>query len=130
MTHAVAVAALFRKAGIHEFSDDVVLSSEVDSMRRKVRPYQHPDLIGISDGHDVPASEVTTTLRDGRSFNRFQQRPTGYLGGDHISREDIVAKCRECTAERLGAARSDQVIDLVDHLEDVKDIRELTLLIS
>jgi len=130
MTHAVAVAALFRKAGIREFSDEVVVDPEVAGMRRKVRPYQHPKLIGTSDGHDVPASEVTIHLTDGRSFTRFQQRPTGYPGGDKITWDDIVAKFRACTAERLGTDQANQVVDLVDHLEQVQDIRELIRLIS
>lgn len=126
MTHAIAIAIVRGKAGIREFSDEAVRDPEVAEMRRKVRPYVPDDLKGVTDPHDIPASHVAIRLKDGRSFTGFRRRARAYPGGEPITREALLEKFRECAQGRLFPKVVEEVVQMVDHLEDMADVNQLT----
>ena len=125
MTHAIAAALVYGRAGIYEFSKDAVHDPRVSQMRERVRPAQHPDFAAVSDGHDAPASQVTIHLKDGRAFGGFRRRPRAYPGGEPLTREALLDKFRECAATRLSPGRTEEIIDMVDALEGVLDVAGL-----
>ena len=125
MTHAIAAAVVYGRAGIQEFSEEAVHDPEVARMRKRVQPAQHPDFVDVADGHDAPASQVTIHLKDGRAFGGFRRRPRAYPGGEPLTREALLDKFRECAATRLSYARAQEVIETVDALEGVSDVAAL-----
>ena len=125
MTHAIAAAIVYGKAGIREFSEEAVRDPDVAQMRKRVQPAQHPDFVGVADGHDAPASQVTIQLKDGRTFGGFRRRPRAYPGGEPLTRSALLDKFRDCAASRLSGDRAQEVIDTVDALEDVSDVATL-----
>lgn len=122
MTHAIAAPIVYRKAGIAEFAEPAVHDPAVDAVRRRIRPVQHPDFTAVTDPHDVPASEVTIHLKDGRSVSGFRRRPRGYPGGAPLTRDDVLAKFRDCAQTRLSPDRCEELAHLVDRLEELSDI--------
>ena len=125
MTHAIAAALVYGRAGIREFSEEAVHDPEVAGMRGRVRPAQHPDFVGVSDGHDAPASQVTIHLKDGRAVSGFRRRPRAYPGGEPLTKEALLDKFRECAATRLSQGRAQEIIDMVDGLQGVSDVAGL-----
>ena len=47
-----------------------------------------------------------------------------------MTREEVVAKCRDLTTPSLGAAKSAKLIDSVLALESVKNVRDLRPLLQ
>jgi 2-methylcitrate dehydratase PrpD len=47
-----------------------------------------------------------------------------------MTRDEVVAKCRDLTAPRLGTAKSSQLIQKVLAIETVRDVRELRPLLQ
>lgn len=130
MTHAIAVAIVYRRAGIREFSEECVHDPAVRAMRARVRPYEHPSLGGTTDGHDVPASYVTIRLKDGRSFTRFRPRPKAYPGGEPLTRGELLEKFADCVTLVLPRGRVKRCVDMVDNLEQVGDVGEIARVLS
>ena len=125
MTHAIAAAIVYGRAGIQEFSEEAVHDHNVVRMRKRVQPAQHPDFVGVADGHDAPASQVTIHTKDGKAFDGFRRRPRAYPGGESLTRDALLDKFRECAARRLSDTRVQEIVDTVDALEDLPDVANL-----
>lgn len=129
LTYPIAISAVDREAGINQFTDERVLDPVVRDLVAKVKTYVHPELTNL-DVHDTAACHLTIKLKDGREFNKYRARPIGYPGGDPIGRAELLDKYRKCAGLVLPADNIDQSIELLDRLEEVPDIREVTRLLS
>ena len=67
---------------------------------------------------------VEVTLKDGRTVSHFTRFPPG-TKENPVSTEALNAKVRDLIAPVLGAERTEKVIERVNALEQVRDIREL-----
>jgi 2-methylcitrate dehydratase PrpD len=67
---------------------------------------------------------VEATLKDGRTVNHFTRFPPG-TKENPLSTEGLNAKVRDLMEPVLGAERTTQLIDRVNHLEELKDVRQL-----
>jgi 2-methylcitrate dehydratase PrpD len=74
---------------------------------------------------------IQITLADGTRLTQDNVGP-GVLGtaANPMSRDQLIAKCRELMAPVLGAAQTTHVIERVLEIEKVKDIRELGALLQ
>ncbi len=67
---------------------------------------------------------VEVTLKDGRTVNHFTKFPPG-TKENPLSTEGLNAKVRDLIAPVLGAERTAKLIERVNALEEVRDVRDL-----
>lgn len=128
MEFCMAILLLERKAGLAEFTDDVVNRPDVQAMIQKVDFGVHPE--AEAAGYDRMTTILEITLTDGR---RIRDRADFGKGSpaNPMSYEEVADKFRECAAySRWPSAQAEKVVELVRTLEDLRDVRELTGLLS
>jgi 2-methylcitrate dehydratase PrpD len=75
------------------------------------------------------SANVDVTLKDGRTVSHFTRFPPG-TKENPVSTEALNAKVRDLMAPVLGAERTATLIQRVNALEDVRDVRELRPLLT
>lgn len=125
LQYNLAVALLDREVTIETFHDEkvrqLVKKGALDRVMLRVRP-------------DIPADyaqsfqPVTVRLKDGRSFTHRVDRPKGHWENP-LSHEEILTKYRANADRVLSARQRERSIQLVENLENLKDIRELANLV-
>ena len=78
---------------------------------------------------DYPTAAVTVALRDGRRLTES----TVVVRGDAaapIDRAEVVAKFVALAAPVVGAVRAQAVVDTVERIDELKDVRDLTALLA
>jgi 2-methylcitrate dehydratase PrpD len=113
--HAAAVALLYGRAGVAEFTDECVRRPEVLSLRQKV--------VATADGTlDKAAAQVRIALKDGRALERDVPHAIGSLERP-MSDGDIENKFRELASEaRLDAGEVIRLVWSLDRLDDATAI--------
>ena len=120
----MASIALKRRAGIREFTDEFVSSPPVQAMMAKVDTVF--DQAIEARGFDKMRSIVEVDLTDGRKLS--QASDERYRGGPErpFTREDLHEKFTDCASLILSSDRITRALDVIETLEQVKSIRELT----
>ena len=72
---------------------------------------------------------VEVTLADGTQLTQRVEAVRG-TSDNPMTRDEVVAKCRELTTPALGAAKSAKLIESVLALESVKNVRDLRPLLQ
>ncbi len=121
--YCLAAALLDGKVGLEQFTDEKVRDPEVSEIMEKVSIYEHPEMTGQASKEKF--SMVTVRLRDGRSFSKRVSLARG-RPGNPLNYDEIVAKYRECAGRVLSAPHVDQVLKMVEQIEDLDHISELT----
>jgi 2-methylcitrate dehydratase PrpD len=119
----LASIALRRKAGIQEFSDEFVASKSVQQMMDKVETIFDPGI--EAQGFEKIRSVIEVYLADGRKI--VQEADERYRGGpDHpFSREELHQKFTECAELVLPTVRIQKTLDLLESIENAKNLQEL-----
>ncbi len=125
--HIMAVAlvdGVINFENSHSFermSDPVILAA-----RQRVELVADPDLVVL----EAPRSGfVEVTTRNGDQVSLFVSHAPG-TPENPLDTEGVAAKARELMAPILGDAKTAAVIDRVNALEDLDDVRELRLLLA
>jgi 2-methylcitrate dehydratase PrpD len=128
MEFCMAVLLLKRKAGLSEFTDEVVNRPDVQSMIKKVEFGVHPE--AEAAGYDKMTTIIEITLRDGRKISGRADFGKG-SPANPMSYEEVADKFRECAAfSRWPSDKAERVVEMVRSLENLADVRELTGLLS
>ncbi len=128
MEFCMAILLLTRRAGLPEFTDEVVNRPDVQAMIRKVDFGVHPE--AEAAGYDKMTTIIDIALKDGRTISRRADFGKG-SPANPMSYEEVADKFRECaTFSRWPAEKADQVVDMVRRLEDLPDVCELTGLLT
>jgi 2-methylcitrate dehydratase PrpD len=126
----VAVAALKGKVTFQDFTAEGLRDPKVLQVAEKVRWVSAPELDEESfskKGNQLPPGKVGVTDRGGRTFTKRTDFPYGHHLNP-IKSEDIVEKFRDCVAfspRPIPAPDQERVIEMILHLEEVSDIREI-----
>jgi 2-methylcitrate dehydratase PrpD len=124
MEFCMAILLLERKAGLEQFTDEVVNRSDVQAMIRKVDFGVHPE--AEAAGYDKMTTIIEIALADGQRISGRADFGKG-SPADPMSYEEVADKFRECAAfARWPSGKGEQVIDMVGRLEALRDVRELT----
>lgn len=119
--YATAIALLDRKVKVASFSDRRRFADDVEALLPKVS-------LNVRD--DIPRSFqdcfaiVRVTLRDGRTMEKRCDRPRG-MWGLPLSRDERLAKFRDCCEGALSADAVDEIIERIDGLGDAGTVAPL-----
>ena len=128
MEFCMAILLLQRKAGLAEFTDQVVNRADVRRMIEKVEFGVHPE--AEAAGYEKMTTIIDIELADGRKIGGRADFGKG-SPAHPMSDDELATKFRECAAwGKLPKASADKVVDRVFNLEKLESIRELTRLLA
>ena len=128
MQFCMAILLLRRKAGLAEFTDEVVNRPDVKAMIEKVDYGVHP--VAEAAGYEKMTTIIDIELTDGRRISGRADFGKG-SPANPMTDTELANKFRECaTWGRLPRASAEKIIDIVFSLEKLKNIRELTKLLQ
>jgi 2-methylcitrate dehydratase PrpD len=128
MEFCMAILLLERKAGLAQFTDEVVNRPAVQSMIERIDFGVHPD--AEAAGYEKMTTIIDIELKDGRTLSGRADFGKG-SPINPMSDGELSDKFRECAEwGKLPKGQAEKVIDTVFGLEKVKSIRELTRLLA
>ena len=125
--YAVAAAIVLGRTDVTAFVDDARTDARVRDLARRVDV--RGDAAMALRASDRPTARVVVTLRDGRTL----ARETRVIHGDAANppaHEELIEKFAFLATDVIGKERVADVVALVDRLDRVADIRELTALVT
>jgi 2-methylcitrate dehydratase PrpD len=130
MEFSLASILVLRRASLAEYSDPVVNRPDVQEAIRKIDYTTFSDEEAEAKGYTLWTTFLDIKLKDGRTLTARAEAAKGSASLP-MSEEEVARKFREC-AEFAGwkASTSDKIVEQVLALEKVKDIRDLTRLLS
>ncbi|MGZ5143239.1 MAG: MmgE/PrpD family protein [Burkholderiales bacterium] len=126
MEFSLASILVLRKAGLAEYTDEVVNRPDVQETIRKIDYTVFSDEEAEAKGYHLWTTFLDLTLQDGRTLPVRADAAKGSASMP-MSDEEVAEKFRDCAAfANMPAHQAEQVIDRVLALDDVDDSRELT----
>jgi 2-methylcitrate dehydratase PrpD len=127
MEFCMAILLLERKAGLQEFTDDVVNRADVQAMIARVQFGMHPE--AEAAGFDRMTTIIEVELADGRVLRTRADFGKG-SPANPMSDAELADKVRECAAwGGLARERAEAVLGLLWKLDQLADVNELTSLL-
>jgi 2-methylcitrate dehydratase PrpD len=128
MEFCMAILLLDGKADQTKYTDAVVNRDDVQKMIDRVRFYVDPE--AEKTGYDKMTTILKITLKDGRTISGRADYGKG-SPINPMSYDEVADKFRGCAAfAEWPSAKANQVIEMVRKLEDIPDVRALTVLLS
>jgi 2-methylcitrate dehydratase PrpD len=128
MPFCIAILLLRRRAGLAEFTDQVVNRADVKAMIARIDYGVHPD--AEAAGYEKMTTLIDIKLADGRTIGGRADFGKG-SPANPMSDAELAGKFRECAAwGGLPRTAAEKVIDLVFRLDRLKNINELTRLLG
>lgn len=123
----MAILLLERRAGLPEFTDEVVRRPEVQAMIEKVEFGVHPE--AEAAGYDKMTTLIQIELTDGRVIRGMADFGKG-SPANPMSYDEVAEKFLGCCEfAKWPSAKAKRVIEIVRGLEALGDVRELTALL-
>jgi len=124
MEFAAAILILERRAGLAQFTDDVVQRPEVQELIGRVNFYVDPEAEGA--GFDKMTSIVKIHLKGGKVLSGLAQFAKG-SPANPMSFEEVADKFRGCADfARWPSTKTEAVVELVRTLEAAPEVSKLT----
>ena len=118
----MAIAVLERKAGIAQFKDRNVRDKKVVSLMKRVTLYVDDELEAL--GYDQVRSRVRIKLKDGRVIEGRYDVARGHPEKP-MSWAELGEKFRDCASLVLSRKNTEEAIQLVGRLEQLRSIAPL-----
>ena len=127
MEFCMAILILERKAGLQQFTDEVVNRPDVQAMIAKVDFGVNPE--AEAAGFDKMTTIIEVELADGKVLQTRADFGKG-SPANPMSDAELSDKFRECAAwGGLDRDRIEQVLTVIWKIEELKDVNELTQLL-
>jgi len=117
MEYALAAAVLDERVTLASFTDDMVQRPVVRALMKRVHTEYKPD----------PGAEVVVRTSD--SERRASATIVRGDPANPLSRDELLQKCYQCLEGILPRKRIDGLVDAVDRLEELPDVRQLMALL-
>ncbi|MPZ79599.1 MAG: hypothetical protein GEV28_04035 [Actinophytocola sp.] len=124
--YCVTVALTEPRVGIRSFSDEVRFSPAVVETLPKVRLRENPM---IPKDKRSTWARVTVRTHDGREVSETCRSFLGSIGNP-MDRDTRLAKVADCLGSVGAEDRAGRLVDVVERLEEVDDLAELTSLLG
>jgi 2-methylcitrate dehydratase PrpD len=124
----VATALVKGKVSFEDFTEEGIKREDILGTAQKVTGQLDPNM----SRHGVGPGRVTIVMKDGAEYTEEVEHALGSVENP-MTFEDCVAKFRECSScslKPLPADEVEKVIELIRHLEQVDDVREIIELLS
>jgi len=126
MEFVMASLLLYRKAGLNEFTDEVVKRPDVLSMIERIRFGVHPE--AEQAGYNKMTTIIEIRLKDGKTISGRADFGKG-SPANPMSFDEVAEKVRDCALfAKWPSQKTSELIARVRRLEDLKDVRQLTML--
>jgi len=126
MEFCMAILLVDGKAGLPQFTDETVLRPDVQAMIERVNFGVHP--VAEAAGYDKMTTIIDIHLKDGRTISGRADFGKG-SPANPMSYAEVADKFRGCAeAAHWPADKTDAVVEAVQRLETLANIRELTAL--
>ncbi len=123
MEFCMAAVLLYGKAGLREFTDEVVNRPEVQRMIERIQFGVHAE--AERAGYNKMTTILEIRLRDGRSISGRADFGKG-SPANPMSYEEVAAKFLDCAAfARWPAGKAKEIVEVVRGLEGEGDLRRL-----
>ena len=119
----MAVALLDGKAGLQQFTTERVVEPKVQELLTRVSFVHPPEASGYL-GMETYPEQVTVKLHDGTVYSHEVLDSKG-RPGNRLSEAELVQKYRDCAARAISPERIDRSLDMLQGLEELRDISEL-----
>ena len=127
--YALAIAMQYGSVLLeHFFESDKWRDPSLPELARKVTGGATQEFDHLSQRDAYMPCRVTITLKNGQVVSEAVLHPEGDPRNP-MSREKILAKFFSCTTRLLAQPKAEAIVNIVDRLEEVPDIRELTSLL-
>jgi len=123
MPWAVATCLVKGKVTLEDFTEKAITNENVLQISRKVTGHLDPDLTR----HGVGPARVSIKMKNGAEYTEFVEFCLGSVERP-MTFADCASKFRECypsSVKALSAETAEKVIEMIRHLEDVKDATEI-----
>ena len=121
--YAVAAALVLGRADVSAFVEPALADPRIRALAARVEVRVDPQMSPRRS--DYPTAVVEIVLRDGRALSGSTSVVRGDFE-DPVPAAEIVDKFLALTGETLGAERARDVVRLVEQVETLKDVRDLT----
>jgi 2-methylcitrate dehydratase PrpD len=126
MPYLLARAIIDGRLFLDAFTDSAVRDDNVLRLAEKIQMHLDPDLQPTAQGSRP--CKVTIRLRDGRSFSRQIDYAKGSREAP-MTAEELKQKFVGCARQALDDSSIERIIEDVEHLETLQDIRPLCRLL-
>jgi 2-methylcitrate dehydratase PrpD len=124
----MAALLLYGKAGLNEFTDEVVNRPEVRAMIQRVDFGVDP--VAEAAGYNKMTTIVEVRLKDGRTVSGRADVAKGNPANP-LSFDEVAAKFLDCAGyAKWPVVQAKAIVEMVRGIERVTDVRELTALCS
>lgn len=128
MEFCIAILLVEGKAGLAEFTDEVVNRPDVQEMIERIEFGVHPE--AEAAGYDKMTTIIDISLTDGRTVSGRADFGKG-SPADPMSYDEEAEKFSQCAAfAGWPGKKAMEVIETVRHLERLDDVRRLTSLLT
>ena len=119
LSYCLAIMLLENDVFVDQFTEEKIRSPRVLDLIKRIHVHHDPSLDNAPAGTIARETVVEVTLKNGE---RLSQRGAvrGY-GGNPVTKDEIVAKFRKMTRDRLTEAEQDRVIELCNSLDELPD---------
>jgi 2-methylcitrate dehydratase PrpD len=121
LPYCVAVALLYGKAGLEEFSTERLSDPRIRELSNKVKVYADPEFSKVRLG----SAKVEVIAKGGRAYFSRVDVPKGYPRNP-MTKAELRAKFESLASLALPRDRVEGLVGMMDSLEGIDDIRELT----
>lgn len=126
--YATARALLDGVVRLRHFEGKAHEEPEIRRLLQLTRAQAHPDM--ADDAAEQWGAEVAVTLRDGRRLSRRVDQLVGRGGKSAMSREEMWEKFEDCASRTLPHAQMRDVFAMLNGLESIGDVNDLTRLLQ
>jgi 2-methylcitrate dehydratase PrpD len=129
MEFSLASILVLRRAGLAEYTDDVVNRADVQEAIRKIDYTVFSDEEAEANGWHLWTTFLDLTLKDGRTLSARVDAAKGSASMP-MSEDEVADKFRDCAAfTKMSGHAAEQAIEHILNLERLDDIRTLTALL-
>ena len=128
LPYCLAVAVRDGRAGLGQFTESRVQDAQVQALATRVRVIHPQAMSEWESGTSLPCT-VRLHLKNGSAL----EKSAGAARGDRdnpMGFDDIVEKYRDCTRELLPADKVERVLTLVQNIEELPDLLELSSILT
>jgi 2-methylcitrate dehydratase PrpD len=126
MQFCMAIAMLSQRAGMSEFTDERVLAPATRELMKKVKMIPDPEMDEIKKKIKAGGSpvRVSVTLKNGKQYTQQVNFAKGHPEVP-LSRDEFLAKYKECAQSVLSKEAVDRSIDMIEKMEKIKNLSAL-----